>query len=328
LRSPSLGMTILVTGGAGFIGSHLIQRLLADDSADRIVCLDDFNDYYDPALKRENVALFADDRRVKIVEGTVCDSAAMSRLLTEHDVRQVVHLAAYAGVRASLDRPAIFETVNVGGTLALLEAVHRRPVDRFVFVSSSTVYGDTAEVPFAEDATLGIPLSPYGVTKRAAELMALAYWRLHGVPVVCLRPFSVYGSRIRPDLAMWIFARAIREGRPLPLLGDGSQLRDFTHVSDVCAGIVAAVTAESVAGEAINLGHHEPAEIRRLVSLLEAELGRRANIEYRAANAADLPVTCADLTKATRLLGYRPQMSLADGVREFAAWFNSRVLSP
>ena len=238
---------------------------------------------------------------MRIVEGTVCDSADMSRLLTEHDVRQVVHLAAYAGVRASLDRPAMFETVNVGGTLALLEAVRRRPVDRFVFVSSSTVYGDTAEVPFAEDATLGIPLSPYGVTKRAAELMALTYWRLHGVPVVCLRPFSVYGSRIRPDLAMWIFARAIREGQP-SLLGDGSQSQ-LTHVSDVCSGIAAAITAGNVAGEAINLGHHEPAEIRRLVQLLEAELGQRANVEYRAANAADLPVTCADLSQSDALAG-------------------------
>jgi UDP-glucuronate 4-epimerase len=314
-------MTVLVTGGAGFIGSHFIQRLLERDARSRVVCLDDFNDYYDPSLKRSNVALFAADPRVDVVEASITDEAALKRLLSERAVRTIVHLGAYAGVRASVERPSVFVQNNVGGTLALLEAARVHRPDRFVFVSSSTVYGAGAAVPFQEDGPLGIPLSPYGVTKRAAELMCLSYFRVHSVPVVCLRPFSVYGPRIRPDLAMAVFARSIAASRPIPLLGDGSYRRDFTHVGDVCDGLLAAINAEGVLGEAINLGHHEPVAIRDLIRLLEDALGRKAVIDHRPVSAADLPVTCADLTKARRLLHYQPRIALADGVREFVEWF-------
>jgi UDP-glucuronate 4-epimerase len=314
-------MNVLVTGGAGFIGSHLIERLLARDSTANVVCLDDFNPYYDPALKRANVSAFVGDRRVNILDGSFCSPAAMVRLFAERKFERVLHLGAYAGVRASLAKPELFTATNVDGTLALLEAARRYPVERFVFASSSTVYGDTAQVPFQEDAPLGVPLSPYGVTKRAGELMCFSYLKLHAVPVVCLRPFSVYGPRIRPDLAMWIFAEAIVTGRPIPVLGDGSFRRDFTHVSDVCDGLLAALDAPHAVGEAINLGHDEPVAIRELISLLEEALGRKAVLEHRPASPADLPVTRADLSKAQRLLGYKPRMSLADGVRDFARWF-------
>ena len=314
-------MSVLVTGGAGFIGSHFIELLLARDAAARIVCLDDFNDYYDPALKRANVARFANDPRVSIVEQSFCDAASVERLLNEHQVRRVVHLGAYAGVRASVDHPAIFVKTNVGGTLALLEAARTRPLERFVLASSSTVYGQGAREPFVEDAPLGIPLSPYGVTKRAAELLCFSYWKMHRVPAVCLRPFSVYGPRIRPDLAMWVFAESIAGSRSIPLLGDGNYRRDFTHVSDVCEGLLVAMEAEGVVGEAINLGHDTPVPIRELIALLEKALGRKAVIEHRPASPADLPVTCADLTKARRLLDYEPSVALADGVRDFVAWF-------
>ncbi len=314
-------MSVLVTGGAGFIGSHFIERLLARDSAANIVCLDDFNAYYDPALKRANVTGFSADPRVTIEERSFCDVAAMKRLFAERHIQQVIHLGACAGVRASVSQPAIFTATNVDGTLALLEAARACPVERFVFASSSTVYGDLARVPFQEDALLGIPLSPYGVTKRAAELLCFSYGKIHRVPVVCLRPFSVYGPRIRPDLAMWIFADAILSGRPIPLLGDGNYLRDFTHVSDVCDGLMAALAAPAAVGEAINLGHDEPVPLRELVALLEDALAHRATIEYRPASPVDLPVTRADLTKAQRLLGYQPRMPLADGVRDFANWF-------
>jgi UDP-glucuronate 4-epimerase len=314
-------MSVLVTGGAGFIGSHLIERLLARDPAAAIVCLDDFNDSYDPTLKRANVAAFAADPRVVLLEQSFCDAAAMRRLLAEQQVRRIVHLGAYAGVRASVAEPARFVDNNVGGTLALLEAARAHPVERFVFVSSSTVYGQGAGVPFCEDAPLGIPLSPYGVSKRAAELFCLSYWKLHHVPTVCLRPFSVYGPRVRPDLAMWIFADAIERSRAIVQWGDGSYRRDFTHISDVCDGLLAALDAPGVVGEAINLGHDQPVAIRELIALLEAALGRKAIIDARPANPADLPVTWADLTKARRLLGYAPKVLLADGVRDFVAWF-------
>jgi UDP-glucuronate 4-epimerase len=314
-------MTVLVTGGAGFIGSHFIERLLASDPQSQVVCLDNFNDYYDPAIKRANVAGFADSERVIVVERSFCDPAALEPLMAEYGVRQIVHLGGYAGVRASMAMPLAYQEANVGGTLVLLEAARVHPVERFVLVSSSTVYGAGTEVPFREDAPLGVPLSVYGVTKRAAELLGLHYHRVHGVPVVALRPFSVYGPRIRPDLAMRAFAESITKGKPLVLFGDGTIKRDFTHVGDICDGLLAALDAEDAVGEAINLGHHEPVAIADLVRMLEDALGRKAIIERREAFAGDMPVTCADLTKAERLLGYRPRVSLAEGVRDFVAWF-------
>jgi UDP-glucuronate 4-epimerase len=315
-------MTVLVTGGAGFIGSHFIERLLAASGIDaRIICLDHFNSSYSPALKRANVARFAHDTRVTVVEQSFCDAVATRQLVDTQGVRQIVHLGAYAGVRASITDPLVYEENNVRGTLALLEAARESLVDRFVLVSSSTVYGLGAAVPFQEDAPLGIPLSPYGVTKRAAELLGLTYYQLHKIPVVCLRPFSVYGPRMRPDLAMRVFADAIVNRRAVPLFGDGSMRRDFTHVSDICAGLLAAMSVPAVLGQTINLGHHEPVSIRELLNLLEQELGAKAMIDERPAIAADMPLTCADLSKAERLLGYRPKISLAEGVRDFVTWF-------
>lgn len=317
-------MSVLVTGGAGFIGGHFIERLLADDPQARVVCLDNFNDFYDPAIKRANVAAFADDARVTVVEQSFCDTAAMVSLLAAHNVRRIVHLGGYAGVRASTAMPSAYEQANVGGTLALLEAARIHPVERFVLVSSSTVYGAGTPVPFREDDPLGVPLSLYGVTKRAAELLGMHYHRVHGVPVVALRPFSVYGPRIRPDLALRAFAEAIEAGKPLVLFGDGTIERDFTHVSDICRGMLAAMRVDEAVGEAINLGHHQPVAIGELVRLLEAELGRTAIVERRETFAGDMPVTCADLAKAERLLGYHPQVSLAEGVRDFVAWFRQQ----
>jgi UDP-glucuronate 4-epimerase len=314
-------MTVLVTGGAGFIGSHFIERLLGQGGDTRVVCLDNFNDYYDPALKRANVAHFERDPRVTMLEESFGDGKAMSRLLADRQVRRIVHLGAYAGVRASVAAPEIYEEVNVLGTLALLKAARSCPVERFVLVSSSTVYGRGAAVPFCEDAPLGVPLSPYGATKREAELLGLAFYRLHGVPVVCLRPFSVYGPRMRPDLAMRVFAESIAAGRDLPLYGDGTFARDFTHVSDICEGLFSAMLVENVVGETINLGHHEPVSIIALISLLEDALGRKAKLDRRPPLDVDMPVTCADLTKARRLLGYHPKVALANGVRDFVAWF-------
>ncbi|MFV2065806.1 MAG: GDP-mannose 4,6-dehydratase [Pirellulales bacterium] len=315
-------MSILVTGGAGFIGSHLIERLLVNTDA-QIVCLDNFNDYYDPRLKRANVVGFADQPRISVVEASFCDLSAMLELFAEHRVGKVVHLGAYAGVRPSIAQPLVYQRANVEGTLTLLEASRVQAVDRFLLVSSSTVYGRGAEIPFREDARLGIPMSPYGATKRAAELLGLTYWDLHQLPVVCLRPFSVYGPRLRPDLAMTIFVEAIEEGRPLPLFGDGTIRRDFTHVSDICAGLEAALDADEAPGLAINLGHHEPIEMRRLIVMLEEALGKKARIDRQPAKPGDMPVTFADLSRARQVLGYQPQVPLEEGIAEFVAWFRS-----
>ncbi|MCA9269014.1 MAG: GDP-mannose 4,6-dehydratase [Planctomycetales bacterium] len=313
-------MSILVTGGAGFIGSHLIEILLRQ--TDRpIVAIDNFNDYYDPRLKRANAAAFADHPQVSLIEGDFCDFAAMRELFASRKFEYVIHLGAYAGVRVSVETPAPYQVSNVGGTLSLLEAARAFPVKRFLLASSSTVYGTGAGIPFDEDAPLGIPASPYGATKRAAELLGLTYHQLHGVPVVVLRPFSVYGPRLRPDLAMTIFTKAIWEGRSFPLYGDGSIRRDFTHVSDICAGLIAALDAPAAPGECMNLGHSEPVEMRQVISMLEAALGKQAVIDRRPERPEDLPVTFAKLAKAERILGYKPQVPFDAGVREYAEWF-------
>jgi UDP-glucuronate 4-epimerase len=203
----------------------------------------------------------------------------------------------------------------------LLEQCRKQHLERVVIASSSTVYGRQATVPFLEDAPLGTPASPYGATKRATELLAQTYLELHGVPVVCVRPFSAVGPRMRPDLGLSIFGRTMLAGQPLPLLGDGSIRRDFTHVYDICQGIAAALDARNVLGECINLGHDEPWTIRELIAILETELGCRAKIKELPSNPADLPATCADLTKARRLLGYQPRIDLKQAIREFAVWF-------
>lgn len=315
-------MSILVTGAAGFIGSHLLE-ILARRTPATLVGLDNFNDYYDPALKRANARSLASLPRLTMIEGDFADFEFTRRLFEQHRFEHVIHLGAWAGVRISVERPRPYEVANVGGTLVLLEAAREFPVRRFLFTSSSTVYGTGAGIPFDEDAPLGIPASPYGATKRAAELLGLTYHQLHGVPFVALRPFSVYGPRLRPDLAMTIFAKAIWEGRSFPLYGDGSIKRDFTHVSDICAGIIAALTAEGVCGECINLGHSEPVEMRRLIELLEKSLGKQAIIDRRPARPEDLPITFAKLEKAQRLLGYAPRVPLEKGIEEYANWFRA-----
>ena len=317
-------MPILVTGGAGFIGSHLIELLLAQ--SDRpIVCLDSFNDYYDPSLKRANVAGFADNRQVTLVEGDFRDFEMTERLFARHRFRHVVHLGAYAGVRYSVEHPRIYQETNVGGTLSLLEAARRHPVERFLLASSSTVYGNGAAIPFNEDAPLGTPMSPYGATKRSAELMALTYHDLHGVEAACLRPFSVYGPRLRPDLALAIFTRRIAAGQEITLYGDGSIRRDFTHISDICRGFAASMTAAGVVGQAINLGHSQPIAMRSLIAMLEESLGKKAIIDQQPSRPEDMPVTFADLGKAKRLLDYEPTVPIVEGIAEYVAWCKSRV---
>lgn len=315
-------MTVVVTGGAGFIGSHFIERYLAERTDD-VICLDSFNDYYDPQLKRSNVGHFADNPRVAIVEGSFCDQDLVENLFARYKISHVVHLGAYAGVRYSVEDPFPYQHANVEGTLVLLEAVRKRPVERFLFASSSTVYGAGAEPPFREDAPLGVPLSPYGATKRAGELLCLNYHHLHDVPAVCLRFFSVYGPRLRPDLAMSIFTAAILEGRPLPLYGDGSIRRDFTHYRDVCDGLFAALDSDAAVGECLNLGHNEPIEVRRLIGMLEDATGRKAQVDRRPERPEDMPITCADLTKSSRILGYKPKVPFEQGVPEFVDWYRA-----
>jgi UDP-glucuronate 4-epimerase len=319
-------MSLLVTGGAGFIGSHFIERSLAQRD-EPIICLDNFNDFYNPAIKRANVAAFAEHPRVTIVEGDFCDGATTRQLFQSHCITHVVHLGAYAGVRPSILSPFIYEQTNVGGTLTLLDAARQFPLQRFLLASSSTVYGYPAVAPFTEDGPLGRPLSPYGASKRAAEVFGQTYFQLHRVPVVCVRPFSVYGPRLRPDLALSIWTKAILAGETLPLFGDGTTRRDFTHVSDLCTGLLAALDRPEAVGETINLGHDEPIELRQVIALLEKTIGKKAAIDRQSEKPGEMPLTHADLTKARRLLGYVPHVAFEDGIREFVDWCRQRTLT-
>ena len=312
-------MSILVTGGAGFVGSHLVEALV-ESGVERVVALDNFNGYYDSRLKRANAAAIQKLRQVVVVEGDFRDSTLVTDLLSRHNVRAICHLGASPGVPISLTQPLETTENNVLGTLAVLEAARRQPVERLLFASSSTVYGRGSAAPFVEDAPLGTPCSPYGASKRAGELMGLTYHQLHGVPFVSLRFFNVYGPRLRPELALAVFTRKILDGLPLPLFGDGSVLRDFTHVSDICRGVIAALSANGVVGQCINLGNDRPITIRRLIELVEAASGRQAKIDRRPPRGEDMPLTHANLDKARRLLNYEPRVPIEQGVAEYVEW--------
>jgi UDP-glucuronate 4-epimerase len=285
------------------------------------VVLDNFNDYYDPRLKRANIASIASQPQVTVAEGDYRDEALVEELFQAHAVRAVCHLGASPGVPASLRRPREYIDNNVVGTTVLLDAARKHAAQRFIFASSSTVYGRGAKAPFVEDAPLGVPASPYGASKRAAEILGLTYHQLFGLPVVNLRFFNVYGPRLRPELALAVFTGAILEQRPLPLFGDGSVLRDFTHVSDICRGIIAALTAPEAVGQNINLGNDRPIPISKLIELVEDAAGRKAMIDRRPPRSEDMPFTHADLTKARKLLGYEPRVPIEEGVREYVHWF-------
>ena len=316
-------MSVLVTGGAGFVGSHLVRRLL-EQTDHTVVIMDNFNNYYDPRMKRSNAALFENNSRVSLVDGDFCDARVCEALFIRFRITHVIHLGAYPGVPYSLKEPKLYVDGNIGGTAVVLETARRHNVERFLFASSSTVYGRGAPAPFVEDAPLGIPASPYGATKRAAEMLGFTWAQLYELPFTSLRFFNVYGPRLRPELALAVFTRKILAGEPLPLYGDGSVHRDFTHVSDICSGIVAAMTAPNILRQSINLGHSEPVKMIRLISLIEAVAGKKAVIDYHPARAEDMPMTCADLTKARRLLGYEPRVTIEEGVQEYVEWAKQR----
>jgi UDP-glucuronate 4-epimerase len=314
---------ILITGGAGFIGSHLVDRLIADEGA-RITVIDNFNDFYDPAIKRANIAPHLRRGNFELVEADIADARAMNDLFARSGFECVVHLAARAGVRPSLDNPLAYEETNVGGTFTLLEAARRADVPKFIFGSSSSVYGLNSKVPFSEDDPIANPISPYAATKIAGEAACHVYSHLYDLQVVCLRFFTVYGARQRPDLAIHKFARLISKGEPIPVFGDGTTRRDYTYIDEIIAGIVAAMSYDQSPFEVFNLGESQTVELRRLVELLERVLGKRAIIDHRPPQPGDVPITFADVSKARRLLGYDPRTSIETGIDRFVDWFKKQ----
>ncbi|HTT67920.1 MAG TPA: NAD-dependent epimerase/dehydratase family protein [Gemmatimonadales bacterium] len=311
---------VLVTGAAGFIGSHVAERLVA--RGDEVVGLDSFDDFYARPVKEANLAALARSPGFELVEGDVRDGALVRRLLDAETV--IVHLAARAGVRPSLEDPALYASVNIEGTAVLLEAARRAGAHRFVFGSSSSVYGDTAPVPFAEDWPALLPISPYAATKRAGELLCVTFAQLYGLRIMALRFFTVYGPRQRPDLAIHKFTRLIAEGRPVPFYGDGSSERDYTYIDDIVGGVAAAVgwTAGGGPGvEIVNLGESRTTTLSALVALIARAVGREARLERLPEQPGDVRRTCADVRKAGRLLGYRPVTTVEDGIPRFVRWF-------
>jgi UDP-glucuronate 4-epimerase len=310
---------ILLTGVAGFIGSHLAARLL--ERGDQLLGLDAFDEtLYPAALHERNLRTLDGRAGLTVVRGDLCDAALLERLFAA-PCDAVVHLAALAGVRPSLQQPARYQKTNIEGTLALLEATRAHGVRRFVFASSSSVYGAHSSVPFSESDPAVRPASPYGATKRAGELLCSCYSDLYGIATTALRFFTVYGPRQRPEMAIHKFARLILDGRPVPLHGDGASARDYTYIDDIVAGVVAALERTDGGQHRIyNLGGSRTTTLARLIELLEAALGRRARIERLPDQPGDVPITFADVSRAARELGYAPKVPLEDGLARFCTW--------
>src|SRR5688500_18831842 len=321
-RSEPRMKRILVTGGAGFIGSHLVDRLLVID-IEHVTVVDDFNDFYEPEIKRNNIRHHLEDSRYQLVEADIRDRAALEQALAKNHFDCIVHLAARAGVRPSLTQPQLYNDTNVNGTLNLLEFARQQDIKQFVFGSSSSVYGINAKVPFSEDDPIRQPISPYAATKGAGELLCHTYSHLYGIRCVCLRFFTVYGPRQRPDLAIHKFARLISEGKPIPVFGDGTTRRDYTFVDDIIDGVRAAIDYTLTEYEVINLGESRTVELRELISLLERELDLPAKIDRQPLQPGDVPQTFADITRARQLLGYNPQTQIETGIKRFVEWFRS-----
>ncbi len=307
---------ILITGGAGFIGSHLGSRLLADGHD--VVVLDDFNDYYDPRIKRANVTDLL--KGASIVEGDIRDRATVENLFAGNDFTQVVHLAARAGVRPSIKDPELYIETNIRGTYHLLEAAKRHGKPKFVFASSSSVYGMCPHTPFSESLPLPQTISPYAMTKLSGEHLCANYSYLYGIQTICLRFFTVYGPGQRPDLAIHKFTRSIWSGEPVTQYGDGSSSRDYTYIHDIIDGITKAMRHKA-AFDVFNLGESQTTSLKDLIGLIEDALGKKAEITYMPDQPGDVKTTYADITKARDVLGYNPTTKVKDGIPKFVEWF-------
>ena len=313
-------MALLVTGAAGFIGSHVVEWFL--DRGTEVCGIDLFDDFYDPFIKEANLYRARDHAGFTELRADIRDPDALRSL--PDDIDTVIHLAARAGVRPSIEQPSLYTSVNVDGTVALLEFVRERGISSFVFASSSSVYGNNEKVPFAEDDQVDRPISPYAATKRAGELLCSSFHHLHGIAVMALRLFTVYGPRQRPDLAIHKFARLLSEERPLPVFGDGSTARDYTYIDDIVPGVVAAtdfLRAHPSTYQIVNLGGSRTVSLNEMVEVVSSEMGIEPNIQRLPMQPGDVVRTYADIAKARRLLGYDPTTDFRVGVSKFVEWF-------
>jgi len=314
-------MKVLVTGGAGFIGSHVVQRLL--ECGDQVSVIDDLNDFYSPGLKQENLACVRNAGDIRFYECDICDAERVFEIIGENRPEAIIHLAARAGVRPSLERPLLYEKVNVNGTMVLLEACREFGVAKFLFASSSSIYGIANRVPFSEEDSLHLPISPYAATKIAGEKICYTYSHLYGLQVVCLRFFTVYGPRQRPDLAIRKFTEMIDRGEPIPVFGDGSSGRDYTYIDDIVQGLIAALQLDC-SYEVFNLGNAHPIDLTTVIQTLENHLGKEARIRRLPLQPGDVPITYADISKAIKVLGYAPTTPFAHGIEKVVSWYQDR----
>jgi UDP-glucuronate 4-epimerase len=310
---------ILVTGGAGFIGSHVCERLLT--GGHKVVALDDLNSFYDPSLKLRNLEpLRRFGEAFQFVKGDITDNTLLNTEFSSRNLDLVIHLAARAGVRPSLQEPALYQRVNVEGTTHVLEACRAHRVKKVIIASSSSVYGINSKVPFSESDPIFQPISPYAASKLACEALGHVYHHVYGMDIVMLRFFTVYGPRQRPDLAIHKFAKLIQQGKPIPVFGDGTTARDYTYIEDIVDGVMAC-TQRAFGYEVINLGESQTVTLSQLIGLLEAGLGIKAILDRQTAQPGDVPLTFADISKARRLLGYAPKVKIDAGIPRFLEWF-------
>jgi len=314
--------TILVTGGAGFIGSHLCERLLRDGV--HVICLDNFDSFYDPNIKIKNVQgivkKFPD--RFELITGDIRNQELLSEFFKKNQIDLVIHLAARAGVRPSIAQPLLYQDVNIRGTVVILEACKEFGIKKLLFASSSSVYGENQRVPFSEEDLNIQPISPYGVTKRAGELLCYSYHHLNGMDIACLRIFTAYGPRQRPEMAIHKFTRLIDHGEKIPIFGDGSSRRDYTYIDDLIEGILSVIHHHK-GFETYNLGESQTISLKELVQFIEEALGKKANIEMFEPQPGDVSITYADITKAKRMLGYQPKVNMKEGIKRFVEWYKA-----
>jgi UDP-glucuronate 4-epimerase len=316
-------MNFLVTGGAGFIGSHLCERLLQMGHA--VWAIDDLNNFYDPELKRKNLlSIKATGPNFTFIPGDITYKPVLDRLFEKVKFDQIVHLAARAGVRPSLAEPALYQRVNVEGTVKILEAARAARVKKITIASSSSVYGINSKVPFAEDDAIFSPISPYAASKLACEALGHVYHHVYGMDVVMLRFFTAYGPRQRPDLAIFKFTDLISQGKPIPVFGDGKTARDYTYITDIVDGVIA-VTQKEFGYQIFNLGESQTVQLWYLISLIENAVGKKAVIDRQPAQPGDVPVTYANIGKARSLLGYSPGIKIEQGIPLFVEWFRQNV---
>jgi UDP-glucuronate 4-epimerase len=309
-------MKILVTGGAGFIGSHLINALL--DKGYGVVCVDNLSEYYDPGLKRARLAMFKE--RVDFYQIDIADYKSLEEVFNKYKFDRVAHLAAQAGVRYSLTHPQVYTQSNYVGTSNLLEIAAKKNIKGFVFASTSSVYGESENVPFGEDESADRPMSMYAATKRGCEILAASYAHIHKLNVTCLRFFTVYGPWGRPDMALFKFTENILQDKPIDVYNNGQMQRDFTYVADIVDGFVAALE-KPLSYEVINLGHGHPVHLMKFIEIIEKELGKKALINFMPMQPGDVPMTYADTSKAAQLLGFAPKVGVEVGVPRFVEWY-------